>query len=301
MAVSTAALLQVRGESSALITATAKPQKGTEEAAFLLILTQLISSDIPQRNLYSFSPSQLKNGEVAALESPWGWCLFIWHSRLGSEEGRHKCVVWIWFGTTAAFCTGKDIPQDTQKVTFNEKVQEKYSQQKIFNFFFWLISKGRYVLLRAMRSIYKQYSCWGQVPDTALALSFFQHYSLMHTRELRRNWKGCFACALENAWKKQIFFNWNKKQTATYHHISRTLRWYSTGPQGEIRSLFLGWWAGISEAGQIHKAGQHTPKVCWLMGFTALSYSPHHIHKAHRDGEREEKERRRKPVPTAVE
>lgn len=54
MAVFIGALLQIRGESSALITATAKPQKGTEEAAFLLILTQPISSDDLQRKLFFF-------------------------------------------------------------------------------------------------------------------------------------------------------------------------------------------------------------------------------------------------------
>lgn len=73
MAVFIGALLQIRGESSALITATAKPQKGTEEAAFLLILTQPISSDDLQRKLFFFSfffSSKLKNGEVGALESP---------------------------------------------------------------------------------------------------------------------------------------------------------------------------------------------------------------------------------------
>lgn len=56
MAVFIAALLQIRGKSPAPITATAKPQKGTEEAAFLflLVLTQPISSDVSQRNLFSF-------------------------------------------------------------------------------------------------------------------------------------------------------------------------------------------------------------------------------------------------------
>lgn len=54
MAVFIAALLQIRDKNSALITATAKPPKGTEEAAFLLILTQLISSDVSQRNLFFY-------------------------------------------------------------------------------------------------------------------------------------------------------------------------------------------------------------------------------------------------------
>lgn len=119
----------------------------------------------------------------------------------------------------------------------------------------------------------------------------FQHHSLMHTREVKRNFKACFACALENAWIKQnLFLIEIEKRLQTYHHIPRTLRQYSAGPQEEIRSLFLGW-AGLNEGGWIHKAGQHTPNVCWLMGVIALSYSLHHIHKAHIDGEREEKVR----------
>lgn len=70
MAVSICALLQIRGKSPALITATAKPQKGTEEEAFLLILTQPISSDVSQRNLFFLFPQNLEMGKLVHWSPP---------------------------------------------------------------------------------------------------------------------------------------------------------------------------------------------------------------------------------------
>ena len=55
--------LQIRGETSALVTATAKAQKGTGGAVFLLVLKQPTSSDFSQRVLFFFS-SKLKTGKL---------------------------------------------------------------------------------------------------------------------------------------------------------------------------------------------------------------------------------------------